>query len=171
MAHPNDVVGDLGPEPLASSFTASRLMEMLEPRRGRLKPLLLDQSFIAGLGNIYVDESLFRAGLHPLATADSLDRSQVRALHRSIRAVLREAIQQGGTTFQSFVGPEGEAGRYRARLRVFGRTGETCQRKGCPGIVERIRVSSGPPISARSASLFFLDGLFSSVKWHVVQTM
>ena len=138
--HPDEVVGELGPEPLSASFTASRFACLLKGRRGRLKPLLLDQRFIAGLGNIYVDEALFGARLHPLATADTLDRAQVKALHRSIRSVLREAIDRGGTTFQSFVGPEGEVGRYRNRLRVFGRTDEDCQRRDCKGTIRRIVV-------------------------------
>jgi len=139
--NPDDVIGDLGPEPLVSSFIARTLSRRLEGRRGRLKPLLLDQRFLAGLGNIYVDESLYQARLHPLATADTLDWFQVKALHRSIRAVLTEAIDRGGTTFQSFVGPGGEAGRYLQQLRGFGRTGQACLRRGCPGSIERIKVA------------------------------
>lgn len=137
----NAVLDHLGPEPLDDSFTTQQFISLLEGRRGRLKPLLLDQRFLAGLGNIYVDESLFRARLHPLQTADTVSEEEARALYRSIRAVLREAITMKGTTFQSFVGPEGQSGLYRQKLRVFGRQGEVCWRKGCMGIVEKIKVA------------------------------
>ncbi len=140
MDDPDEVLGKLGPEPLAPTFTARSLARRLEGRRGRLKPLLLDQRFIAGLGNIYVDEALHRARLHPLATADTLEWPMVKALYRSIRAVLREAIEQGGTTILNFAGPDGQPGRFRSRLRVFGRQGQICRRRGCPGVVRRIVV-------------------------------
>ena len=138
--HPEEVLGDLGPEPLAEGFTSRRLMEMLRGRRARLKPLLLDQRFLAGLGNIYADEALWRAGLHPLRRSDSLSVEEVRRLHRAIREVLRKAIARGGTTLEDerYVGADGQPGEFAARLAVYGRAGERCPR--CEGTIERIVV-------------------------------
>jgi len=130
VADPQSIVGDLGPEPLSPQFTARTLAACLAGRRAWLKPLLLDQRVLVGLGNIYVDEALHRARLHPLRSADSLTPNEMPRLHRAIRAVLREGIAHGGTTIISFAGPDGEPGRYRAQLRVFRRTGEPCLRCG-----------------------------------------
>ena len=131
--------GRLGPEPLARRFTAATLAAALEPRPGRLKSVLLDQRLVAGLGNIYVDEALFRARLHPERTANRLSEQEVRRLHRAIRAVLREGVTYRGTTFSSFQDASGEAGGNQRNLRVYGRGG----REGCPrcgGGLERIVV-------------------------------
>ncbi len=135
VARASEVVGHLGPEPLSRNFTAARFEAMLAPRQARLKPLLLDQRFLAGLGNIYVDESLHAARIHPLRTAASLSVGEVRLLHRHIRRILRAAIAAGGTTVQDFAGPDGAPGRFRDRLQVFRRTGEPCYR--CGTAVER----------------------------------
>lgn len=115
---------ELGPEPLESGFTPAVLGAVLRRRRRQLKPLLLDQRVIAGLGNIYADESLFRAGLHPLLRSDRLADAQVAALHRAIRGVLRLAIRNHGTTID-WIYPGGWMQR---RLMVYGRTGEPCRR-------------------------------------------
>jgi formamidopyrimidine-DNA glycosylase len=104
-----------------------------------LKPLLLNQQFLSGLGNIYVDESLFRAGLHPMRTADTLKREEVKRLYEGIQATLRQAIAQHGTTFDGlFVRPDGEAGRQQEGLKVYGQAGLPCTRCGAP--IERITV-------------------------------
>jgi formamidopyrimidine-DNA glycosylase len=131
-----DVFGRHGPEPLASSFTAARLAERLEGRSARLKTLLLDQSFIAGVGNIYADEALWRARLHPLRSAGSLAPDEVRRLHRAIRSVLRQGIANRGASFADYVGADGEPGENAERLAVYRRTGEPCYR--CGRIVQRI---------------------------------
>ncbi len=107
-------------------------LEALGRRRGRLKPLLLDQAFLAGVGNIYADEALFRAGLHPTRTAASLDREERLRLYEALRRVLAEAIEDRGTTFSRYVDAEGQTGSYRRRLRVYGREGEPCFRCGHP---------------------------------------
>ena len=132
------VIGDLGPEPLGNDFTAASLCEMLGRRRGSIKPLLLNQRFLAGLGNIYVDESLFRAGIHPLRAAGSLSGEECRRLHGAIQSVLREAIERGGTTLSDYRDAEGQEGRQQGFLQIYGRTGEPCSR--CYRPVERIRV-------------------------------
>ncbi len=139
-ADPQVVVGDLGPEPLGEDFTAARFEEMLARRRGRIKPLLLNQRFLVGLGNIYTDEALWRAGVHPLRPADSLTPDEVSDLHRAIRAVLGEAIARGGTSLAdtAYRQPDGQLGAFGGLLAVYGRAGEACPR--CGAEIERIRV-------------------------------
>lgn len=127
------IVGDLGPEPLSDSFTAEVLAERMRGRRGMIKPLLLNQRFIAGLGNIYVDESLFRAGLHPQRPVDTLVRDDIIRLHSAIQAVLRQALDHHGTSFDGvFIRPEGEQGRQQEGLAVYQQTGLPCVRCGSP---------------------------------------
>jgi formamidopyrimidine-DNA glycosylase len=134
-----DVFARHGPEPLAPSFTARRLEERLSRRSARLKSLLLDQSFIAGVGNIYADEALWRARLHPLRRADTLTVEEIGRLHRAIRAALREGLAGGGASYRDYVDPDGEPGLAAERMRVYRRTGEPCFRCGRP--IERIIVS------------------------------
>ncbi len=129
------VVGRLGVEPLERGFTARRLGRLLRGRSRQLKPLLLDQSVVAGLGNIYVDEALFAAGLHPTASSRDLSDDQVARLHTAIRQVLRRAIRHNGTSFDA-VYPEGGMERY---LKVYGRAGQQCPR--CRATIERIVVA------------------------------
>ncbi len=137
ILHTHDLqnsTGALGPEPLDAQFSAARLHELLRHRARRLKPLLLDQSVIAGLGNIYVDESLHRARLHPLSRADQLTPPQVSELHRAIRSVLRDAIRRNGTSFD-WVYP---GGAMQDHLYVYGRTGQPCRRCGTAIIALRV---------------------------------
>ncbi len=139
-SEPQEVLGDLGPEPLADDFTAARLRDMLARRRGRIKPLLLNQQFLAGLGNIYTDEALWQAGIHPLRRANTLSPAEVRRLHRAIRSVLRAAIASGGTTLPdaAYQQADGRSGEFASRLAVYGRVGQPCPR--CGATIERIRV-------------------------------
>jgi formamidopyrimidine-DNA glycosylase len=125
-----DVFGRHGPEPLARSFSSARFAARLKGRSARLKTLLLDQSFVAGVGNIYADEALWRARLHPLRAADTLSPEEVRRLHRAVRAVLRQAIANRGSSFSDYVGADGEPGANAERLHVYRRTGEPCLRCG-----------------------------------------
>jgi formamidopyrimidine-DNA glycosylase len=137
---PGRVLEDLGPEPLDEDFTAQQLGRMLAERRGRIKSLLLNQRFLVGLGNIYVNEALWQAGIHPLRTANSLSTEEVAKLHRSIRSVLRAAIAEGGTTLENgnFRQANGEVGEFAGQLLAYGREGEPCE---CCGVsIERIKV-------------------------------
>jgi formamidopyrimidine-DNA glycosylase len=127
-----DVFARHGPEPLPASFSAARLATRLRRRHARLKTLLLDQSFIAGVGNIYADEALWRARLHPLRRADTLTHAEVRRLHRGIRAALREGLAGGGASYRDYVDPDGEPGLAAERMRVYRRTGQPCPRCGRP---------------------------------------
>lgn len=137
-ADPDTVVGELGPEPLADDFTLEAFAVLLRRRRGRLKPLLLNQRFIAGLGNIYADEALFAAGLHPQRTADTLNDAEIAALYHAVRRVLCQGIENRGTTLndRSYRDATGEEGDNQAHLRVYGRAGQPCAR--CGASVQRI---------------------------------
>src|SRR5579875_3609175 len=129
----------LGPEPLEPAFTPEVLAERLAGRRARLKALLLDQHVVAGLGNIYADEALWRARLHPARSASSLAPDEVQRLHDAIQAVLREAIAHRGTTFHTYRDLCGAKGAHQAALAVFHRQGEPCPRCGTP--IQRITLA------------------------------
>jgi len=131
-ADPGTVTGHLGPEPLAGDFTPKTLAQRLRGRGGRLKSLLLNQRFLAGLGNIYADETLFAAGLHPQRTADTLGADETTALYHAIRRVLRQGVENRGTTLndRSYRDAAGEEGDNQAHLCVYGRTDEPCPRCG-----------------------------------------
>ena len=120
-----------GPEPLDDDFTVRAFRQRSRRRTGRLKPLLLDQSFVAGIGNIYADEALWRARLHPLRAASSLRPDDERRLYQAIRAVLTEAIERRGSSIDDYVSLEGEGGMQH-HLNVYQRTGKPCPRCGRP---------------------------------------
>lgn len=119
---PEEVVGGLGPEPFSEEFSAQTLYEGLQSRQRQLKPLLLDQSFLAGLGNIYTDEALHRARLHPLTRSDSVTREQAGALWEAIREVLEEGIRRSGASIDWVY----RGGDFQNYFRVYGRTGQPC---------------------------------------------
>ncbi len=127
-----EVFSGHGPEPLQRGFTAERFADRLGRRSARLKTLLLDQSFVAGIGNIYADEALWRARLHPLRAADSLGPEETRRLHRAVRHVLRAGIANRGASFSDYVGVDGEPGANAERLAVYRRTEQPCLRCGRP---------------------------------------
>lgn len=131
-AKPDEVLGKLGPEPLDDDFTVQWLHEALHQKRRQLKPLLLDQTFIAGLGNIYTDEALHTAKLHPLLLSDTLTKKQAAALHEAIHAVLNEGIRRNGASFD-WVYRGGEF-----NFRVYGRTDKECP--VCGAKIKRILV-------------------------------
>lgn len=126
---PEEFLAHLGPEPLEREFTATWLHDALRARRRRLKPLLLDQEFVAGLGNIYVDEALHAARLHPLTPSNEVSRRKAGALHEAVQRTLREAIAREGSSFDTFYRtPQGQPGSYQHQFRVYGRTGLPCGR-------------------------------------------
>jgi len=116
----------LGLEPLSPSFTLSWLKANLKTKQRKMKPLLLDQSFIAGLGNIYTDEALWRTGIHPEKISSTLTQSMVKTLHFSIIDILNKAIEAKGTTFLSFSYGENGKGEFKDNLQVFGKQGLPC---------------------------------------------
>jgi formamidopyrimidine-DNA glycosylase len=133
-ADPEGVLGRLGPEPLSKSFTPEWLYTALHNKHRQLKPLLLDQTFLAGLGNIYTDESLHLAKLNPLATSDSITVKQAEALREAIRAVLKEGIRRNGASIDWVY----RGGEFQNYFRVYDRAGKACPT--CGTNIERIIV-------------------------------
>lgn len=133
-ADPAELFTRLGPEPLGREFTPQWLHTALHQKHRQLKPLLLDQSFLAGLGNIYTDEALNIAKLHPLAASDSVTAKQARALHEAIRRVLREGIQRNGASIDWVY----RGGEFQNYFRVYDREGQPC--KNCGTTIKRIVV-------------------------------
>jgi formamidopyrimidine-DNA glycosylase len=127
----------LGREPLERTFTARRLAAALEGRRAPIKAALLDQRTVAGLGNIYVDESLWRARVHPLRQAGTLEDDEIARLTRGIRDALKAGIARQGATLRDYSTPDGRRGRMQDEFRVYGRAGEPCTRCGTP--IDKIR--------------------------------
>jgi len=147
-------MGALGPE--APTITRRQLTACLHSTRA-VKTLLLDQTRIAGLGNIYVDESLFAAGIHPARRAESLSPEETVRLHREMKTVLRRAIRAGGTTFSDYRNAYGDMGRFRSRLQVYGRAGEPC--RACAAPIERLVLGGrGTHICPRCQGVERLDG-------------
>lgn len=128
----------LGQEPLSSDFTVQYLSQALAKRKTRIKALLLDQAVIAGLGNIYADECLFQAGIHPERQAYSLSAEEVARLHQAIVEIIARAIENRGTTFSTYVDGDGRRGNYAEMLQVYQRDGEPCPRCGRP--LHRVKV-------------------------------
>ena len=128
----------LGPEPLSASFDARRLGTILAGRRAPVKAVLLDQRRVAGVGNIYADEALWRARVHPRRPAGDLAPGEVRRLHRAVRAVLRRGIELQGSTLRDYALPDGEDGGMQDEFNVYGRAGLPCPRCGRP--IERLVV-------------------------------
>jgi formamidopyrimidine-DNA glycosylase len=120
----------VGDEPLDALFTAARLGERLAGRRTSLKAALLDQRTLAGMGNIYVDEALWRARLNPLRPASGLERNELRRLHRGIRAALEHGLARQGSTLRDYRLPDGSGGSMQDEFRVYGRRDEPCDRCG-----------------------------------------
>ncbi len=129
----------LGPEPLDAGFTPEVLKAGLSGRHGPIKPVLLDQSVLAGLGNIYVDEALFRAGIAPRRAANTLSEHELAALRDGIVATLSEAVDRGGTSFRNYLSVAGHRGGNMPNLKVFRRHGEPCLR--CGSVIERTVVA------------------------------
>lgn len=129
----------LGPEPLTAAYTADLLSDVLANRNTTVKAALLQQSDVAGLGNIYVDEACWRARTHPDRRAGSLADDEVQRLYDATQSVLADSLSFGGTTFADFADTSGEHGNFTDRLAVFGREGEACP--ACGDTIEKLRVA------------------------------
>ena len=134
VSDPGDVLGSLGPEPLGPNFTSMWLHDNLQKHKRQLKPLLLDQTFIAGVGNIYADESLHMAKLHPRMRSDQVSAEQAEVLWQAVRAVLEEGIRRNGASIDWVY----RGGEFQNHFRVYGRGGKPCP--VCGTIIERITV-------------------------------
>ncbi|MFN3742085.1 MAG: bifunctional DNA-formamidopyrimidine glycosylase/DNA-(apurinic or apyrimidinic site) lyase [Anaerolineales bacterium] len=135
LENPEKVLGALGPEPLDEHFTPQALLERLWGKRRQLKPLLLDQTFLAGLGNIYTDEALYRAGIHPLRIASNLSEDEAVHLWQAIREVLLEGIRRNGASIDWVY----RGGEFQNHFQVYGREGQPCYRCGQP--IQKMRVA------------------------------
>jgi formamidopyrimidine-DNA glycosylase len=133
--HP--LISRLGPDPFSDAFTPEYLANVFE-RKASVKGLLLDQSVVAGLGNIYVDEVLFAAGVHPTRKANTLSPDEIRAIHSATRDILGRAIELRGTTFDSYHDAFGETGEFQHLLKVFARAGEPCPVCGTEIVKSRV---------------------------------
>jgi formamidopyrimidine-DNA glycosylase len=128
----------LGDEPLDALFTSARLGDRLAKRRAPVKAALLDQRTLAGMGNIYVDEALWRARLNPLRHAATLDPGELRRLHHGIRAALEHGLARQGSTLRDYALPDGSSGAMQNEFKVYGRGGEPCDRCGTPIVKTRV---------------------------------
>jgi len=137
-ADPNEVVGKLGIEPLSRRFTADALAKILKPHGLPVKSALLNQEHIAGIGNMYADEALFVAKIHPQQPANSLATAQIIRLHRAIKNVLKKGIKNGGASVRNYRGPDGSKGRAHEEFCVAHREGHPCP--ACGGPIKRIVV-------------------------------
>ncbi|WP_085523128.1 DNA-formamidopyrimidine glycosylase [Tuberibacillus sp. Marseille-P3662] len=131
-------LADLGPEPLEDDFTANHLDDVFRRTTRLIKPVLLDQKAVVGLGNIYVDEALFRAGIHPGSEAKAIPFAQMNDLVLAIRSTLGEAIAAGGSSIRSYLNGHGEMGMFQQRLYVYAREDQPCKQCGTP--IEKIKL-------------------------------
>lgn len=131
----------LGPEPLEKSFTYKIFKERLYKKpKGKIKTVLMDQTIISGIGNIYSDEVLWMSSIHPLMLVKDISDIRLKLLYKSIIGVLNQSIKLGGDSMSDYRNPYGEKGGYQKIHKVYRRTGEKCQKKGCGGIIRRIKV-------------------------------
>lgn len=129
----------LGPEPFSPDFNVNYMMDWLGDRQRPIKPALLDQALVAGIGNIYADEALFLSGIHPTTLCAKLTPSQIEALHAAILQVLQAGIEAGGTTISNFRNVDGVNGYYSGVAWVYGRTGEPC--RTCKSPIQRLKLA------------------------------
>jgi formamidopyrimidine-DNA glycosylase len=129
----------VGPEPLGAGYRTRDLAAKLVARKAPVKAALLDQRTVAGIGNIYADEALWRSRLHPLRPATSLEPDEVKALYRGVRDALRRGLERQGSTLRDYRLPNGESGGMQHEFKVYGRGGEPCERCGTP--IDKIRVA------------------------------
>ena len=128
------LLAGMGPEPLGNEFSGTYLAGMAKGRTAPIKAVLLDQKVVAGIGNIYASEALFRAAISPTRAAGKISRSRLEALAQEVRSTLIEAIAAGGSSLRDYVQPSGELGYFQHAWKVYGRAGQACER--CPGAPE-----------------------------------
>lgn len=141
-AEDHKLLSSIGPEPLGNSFDEAYLAAALKAKKSPIKSALLDQKIVAGLGNIYVCETLYRARVSPMRSASKISKSKVSALVPIIRQVLSDAIDAGGSSLKDFRQADGDLGYFQHQFDVYGREGEPCRTPGCKGVITRA-VQSG----------------------------
>jgi formamidopyrimidine-DNA glycosylase len=125
-------LSQLGPEPFSKQCSVQYLKQQFKKTNRSIKTALLDQKVVVGLGNIYVDEALFRAGIHPEKKANTLSMDEIQTLHKEMVATLKEAVKKGGSTVRSYVNTQGQIGMFQLELFVYGREDEPCRKCGTP---------------------------------------
>jgi len=130
---------NLGPEPLEEDFTVAKFRELLKGKKGKIKSLLMDQEFMAGIGNIYSQEALFLSQIHPERSPSSLADGEVEKLYKNLRQILKKAISYRGSSVDAYVDLEGKKGSFESQLEVYGRKGKPCFK--CGTTLKRIEVS------------------------------
>jgi formamidopyrimidine-DNA glycosylase len=135
---PATITDKLGPEPLSDAFTLDVFKELIARRKGTIKPLLMNQSFVAGVGNIYADEILWRARIDPRRKADTLNQEEVVRLYHALRGALRDGIMHEGASINWYRKPDGTTGGYQAYFNVYDKDGSPCSR--CKTPIKKIRV-------------------------------
>jgi len=133
---------DLGPEPLSRYFCFNYFKEKIKKRNIFLKDLLMNQKFIAGLGNIYVNEAIFMSKINPKIKVNNIPNKKIYALVNNIKKVLKKAIIEGGSSIQNFNNTKGKKGNFQQFFNVYGREGKSCTRSNCIGTIKRIRISN-----------------------------
>ena len=139
---PNKIIkglGSLGPEPFSKEFDTKYLKKVISKRTKSIKSILLDQTIVAGIGNIYADESLYSAGISPFRKAQTINKNELIKLKESIVTVLKKSIGSGGTTFSDFRDLEGENGNFGLQTNVYRRTGKQCHK--CGNLIERQKIT------------------------------
>lgn len=131
-------LNQLGPDPFEKKFTDQYMFDKLQRTNRSIKTVLLDQTIVSGLGNIYVDETLYRAGIHPLKNASHLTRKEVQSINKYAKLVLQDAVKKGGTSIRSYVNSQGEMGMFQQKLLVYGQENKPC--RNCGNIIEKIKV-------------------------------
>ena len=133
-----EILKNLGPEPLSEAFSGERLYQLSRGRSVAVKNFIMTNAVVVGVGNIYANESLFRAGISPRQAAGKVSRTRYQLLSDQIKDVLTEAIEQGGTTLRDFFGADGKPGYFRIRLKVYGKAGELCEQ--CGTVIRSVRI-------------------------------
>jgi formamidopyrimidine-DNA glycosylase len=137
-AHDTKHLNNIGPEPLEKSFSLKKLKKQLSKKpNGKIKTVLMDQSVIAGIGNIYSDEILWRAGIHPERRISKLKESEIKLIFKAIKETLTKGIDFGGDSMSDYLNIYGLPGKFQLHHEAYRRTGEKCRKKGCKGIIQR----------------------------------
>jgi formamidopyrimidine-DNA glycosylase len=130
----------LGPEPFDKNFNFKKFSEIMKKKGGKIKSVLMDQGTIAGIGNIYSDEILWLAGVHPLRKTSALKEAELKKIYQSIRPILNKAIRARGSSYIDYRDAQGKKGRYQEMRNAYGLKGQKCKKRGCDGIIEKIVV-------------------------------
>ncbi|MBQ0783810.1 MAG: bifunctional DNA-formamidopyrimidine glycosylase/DNA-(apurinic or apyrimidinic site) lyase [Amphritea sp.] len=138
LGETHELLVKLGPEPLSDDFTLDYLKQCCSERKQSIKQFIMNSHVVVGVGNIYANEALFKAGIHPKRAAGNISKARLSRLVDEIRTVLAKAIEQGGTTLKDFVGGDGQPGYFKQQLNVYGRGGESCHH--CKSTLKEIRL-------------------------------